>query len=151
MTSACYAFASVGMILWARHVDRRGGKITNLAVACAVAAIGFLGAVLSAGHFWVSVAGVTVALVGMNGARAIFWTIPPRFLSGLAAAGGLAFINSIGTAGGQVGPAVMGWLREHTGSFSAGLLAMSGFLVFAALLAWSLKLLVRNDERAADL
>jgi D-galactonate transporter len=151
LTSACYACASVGMILWARHVDRRGGKIANLAVACAVAAVGFLAAVLSADHFWVSLAGMTLALVGINGARAIFWTIPPRFLSGLAAAGGLAFINSIGTAGGQVGPAVMGWLRDHTGSFSAGLLAMSGFLVFAALLAWSLKRLVRDDERAADL
>jgi MFS transporter, ACS family, tartrate transporter len=151
LTSACYVCACVGMILWARHVDRRGGKIANLAVACVVAAAGFLGAVLFAERFWVSVAGMTVALVGINGARAIFWTIPPRFLSGLAAAGGLAFINSIGTSGGQVGPAVMGWLREHTGSFSAGLLAMSGFLVLAAILAWSLKLLVRNDERARDL
>ncbi len=60
---------------------------------------------------------ITVAVSGVNAARAIFWTIPPRFLSGLAAAGGLAFINSIGTSGGFVGPTIMGWLTDRTGSF----------------------------------
>jgi nitrate/nitrite transporter NarK len=88
----------------------------------------------------------------VNGARAIFWTIPPRFLSGVAAAGGLAFINSVGTSGGQVGPAVMGWLRDHTGSFAGGMLTLSGFLLAAALLAVLLAALVRRDGSAtADL
>ena len=82
---------------------------------------------------------MAVALTGVNGARAIFWTIPPRFLTGMAAAGGLAFINSIGTTGGFVGPYVFGLLTDQTGSFSAGLLAMSGFLVLASMLAWSLR------------
>ena len=109
-----------------------------------------LGAILFADSFWVSVAWITVALIGVNGARAIFWTIPPRFLSGMAAAGGLAFINSIGTTGGQVGPTIVGWLRDVTGSFSSGLLALSGFLVMAALMALSLKLVVkRGPDRAA--
>jgi nitrate/nitrite transporter NarK len=82
---------------------------------------------------------MAVAVTGVNGARAIFWTIPPRFLTGVAAAGGLAFINSIGTTGGFFGPTIMGWLTDQTGSFSAGLLAMCGFLLVAAALAWSLK------------
>ena len=72
-----------------------------------------------------------MALVGITSARAIFWTIPTRFLTGLAAAGGLAFINSIATLGGFVGPYAMGWLRDATGSFSAGLMAMAGLLVLA--------------------
>jgi nitrate/nitrite transporter NarK len=82
---------------------------------------------------------MALAITGINGARAIFWTIPPRFLTGMAAAGGLAFINSIGTTGGFVGPYVMGWLTDETGSFNAGLLAMSGFLILAAVLSWSLR------------
>ena len=49
----------------------------------------------------------------------------------MAAAGGLAFINSIGTMGGFVGPYVMGWLTDRTGSFNAGLEAMSVFLLLA--------------------
>jgi D-galactonate transporter len=149
LTSACYLCATVGMILWARHVDRKGRKIVNLALACALSAAGFLGALASGTHFWMSVFWVTIAVVGVNGARAIFWTIPPRFLSGVAAAGGLAFINSIGTTGGFVGPNVMGWLVDRTGSYSAGLLAMSGFLLVAAALAWSLKLLVGRQQEGA--
>jgi D-galactonate transporter len=150
VTSACYLCAVVGMILWARHVDRGASKILNLSMACALSAIGFLGAVLFASNFWIAIVFITMAVVGVNGARAIFWTIPPRFLTGMAAAGGLAFINSIGTTGGQVGPTVMGWLRDTTGSYSAGLLAMSGFLLLAAMLALSLRLLVRSHAEGAE-
>jgi MFS transporter, ACS family, tartrate transporter len=139
VSSACYLAAVIGMILWAGHVDRGASKVVNLALACALSACGFLGAILFRDNFWASVIWMAVAVTGVNGARAIFWTIPPRFLTGMAAAGGLAFINSIGTTGGFVGPYVFGWLRDETGSFSAGLLAMSGFLVLAAVLAWSLR------------
>jgi len=138
-SSACYLAAVIGMILWAGHVDRGASKVVNLSLSCALSACGFLGAILFRDNFQVSVVWMAVALIGVNGARAIFWTIPPRFLTGIAAAGGLAFINSIGTSGGFVGPYIMGWLTDETGSFSAGLLAMSGFLVLAAGLAWSLR------------
>ncbi len=144
VSSGCYVVAAAGMIVWAGHVDRHGGKIANLATACLVSAVGFVGAIASA-NFWVSLTGVTVALTGINAARGIFWTIPPRFLTGLAAAGGLAFINSIGTMGGFVGPYLMGWLTDRTGSFTAGLGAMAGFLLLATGLSWSLKWFVTLD------
>ena len=139
VSSGCYVVAVIGMILWARHVDRGASKVVNLALSCVLSACGFLGAILFSGNFWVSVAMMALAITGINGARAIFWTIPPRFLTGMAAAGGLAFINSIGTTGGFVGPYVMGWLTDETGSFNAGLLAMSAFLILAAVLSWSLR------------
>jgi ACS family tartrate transporter-like MFS transporter len=139
VTSASYAVASVTMILWAGRVDRRGNKVGNLAAACALSAVGFVGSIFLSPSFWVSVLWITVAVSGVNAARALFWTIPSRFLSGLAAAGGLAFINSIGTMGGFVGPTIVGFLRDHTGSFAVGQLALGGFLVAASVLAWSLK------------
>jgi len=139
VTSACYAVASVTMIVWAARVDRRGNKVGNLAAACLVAAGGFVGSIAFSDNLWVSVLGIMVAVSGVNAARALFWTIPPRFLTGMAAAGGLAFINSIGTTGGFVGPVFMGWMRDYTGSFAAGQMALGGFLLLAALLAWSLK------------
>jgi sugar phosphate permease len=145
VTSGCFLVASVGMILWAGWVDRGHSRITNLAVACAVSGVGFLGTVAFANNLWVSVFWMAVAVTGINGARFIFWTIPPRFLTGVAAAGGLAFINSIGTSGGFVGPTIMGWLTDLTGSFSAGLLAMSGFLFASAILAWSLHRFAAGD------
>jgi hypothetical protein len=116
------------MILWAGYVDRGHSKVANLALACGLSACGFLGAILFADNLWVSVAWMAVAVTGVNGARAIFWTIPPRFLTGIAAAGGLAFINSIGTTGGFVGPYVFGWLPTRPDRFQR-MLAMSGFLL----------------------
>ena len=144
VTGACYVVASVAMIAWAAWVDRTGKKIKNLTLACFVASLGLVLAIVS-GNFWLSLWWITLALVGITSARAIFWTIPTRFLTGLAAAGGLAFINSIGTLGGFVGPYAVGWLRDATGSFSAGLMAMAGLLVLATVMSWSLKLVVNQE------
>jgi len=144
LTGACYVVASVAMIAWAAWVDRSGRKIKNLTLACLVAAAG-LGLAIATASFWLSLLCITVALAGITSARAIFWTIPTRFLTGLAAAGGLAFINSVATLGGFVGPYAMGWLRDATGSFSAGLLAMAGLLLLATIMSWSLKLFVTQE------
>ena len=144
LTGACYVVASAAMIAWAAWVDRSGRKIKNLTLACLIAAAG-LGLAIVTANFWLSLFWITVALSGITSARAIFWTIPTRFLTGLAAAGGLAFINSIATLGGFVGPYAMGWLRDATGSFSAGLMAMAGLLLLATVMSWSLKLFVTQE------
>jgi ACS family tartrate transporter-like MFS transporter len=144
LTGACYVVASVAMIAWAAWVDRSGKKIKNLTIACLVATVGLVLAIVFT-NFWVSLLWITLALSGITSARAIFWTIPTRFLTGVAAAGGLAFINSVATLGGFVGPYAMGWLRDATGSFSAGLMAMAGLLVLATLMSWSLKLFVTQE------
>ena len=88
---------------------------------------------------------MTVALVGTISARTIFWTIPVRFLTGRAAAGGLAFINSAGAVGGFCGPYLMGWLKDTTGSFSAGLLGMAVVLGISVLLTLSLFMLIKEE------
>src|ERR1700676_3113127 len=137
-----YVFASAALLLWAWRVDRTGKKIGNLTIACVVGMAGLAASVVS-GNPVVALSALTVALVGITSARAIFWPIPTRFLSGVGAAAGLAFINSIGTIGACAGPYLMGWLRDFTGSFEAGLLAMSGILLFASLLAFALKLVIK--------
>jgi ACS family tartrate transporter-like MFS transporter len=144
LSSGSYVLASIGMITWAGHVDRGGNKVTNLTLACLLSAIGLVGAVFAT-NFWVSFGWLTLSLVGINAARGIFFTIPMRFLTGLALAGGLAFINSIGTSGGFVGPYIFGWLTDRTGSFTAGLAAMSVFSIAAAGLSASLKLFVTEE------
>jgi hypothetical protein len=82
-----------------------------------------------------AVIGFSLALIGVTAARAIFWTIPTRFLTGVAAAGGLAFINSVATTtGGFFGSYMMGWLKDFSGSYVVGLLAVAA-IIFASTLA----------------
>ncbi|HEY4172046.1 MAG TPA: MFS transporter, partial [Rhodopila sp.] len=139
-----YILASIAMLLWAGMVDRSGKRIGNLILTCGLATVGLVLSVVF-GEFWLSFFWLTIALIGITAARAVFWTVPARFLTGVAAAGGLAFINSIGTIGGFVGPAVVGWLKNATGSFSAGLIGMGAFLLLSAVLAATLKLFVPRE------
>ena len=88
---------------------------------------------------------MTIALIGITSARAVFWTIPTRFMTGVGAASGLAFINSIGVAGGYFGPELMGTLKDLTGGYLAGLLTMAGILAASTVLAACLKLLIKLE------
>jgi MFS transporter, ACS family, tartrate transporter len=144
ITAIPYLFASVGMILWARFVDEKGGRIVNLALACLLGGLGLLAPIVS-GSATVAVIGFSLALIGVTAARAIFWTIPTRFLTGIAAAGGLAFINSIATVGGFVGPSMMGWLKESSGSYVIGLLALAAIMVAAMAASLSLKFFITRE------
>jgi len=144
ITAGCYVVACIGMVAWAAYVDRKGNRIRNLLWTCLASAAGLVFAIFFQ-NFWLSLAWITVGLVGINAARSVFWVIPTRFLTGIAAAGGLAFINAVGTAGGFLGPSIMGWLKDLTGSFNAGLVAMAGFLILATALTGALKLFVREE------
>src|ERR1700694_3100905 len=139
-----YLFASAGMILWARYVDQKGRRIVNLAIACLLGGAGLVAPLVS-GSLAIGLMGFSAALVGVTAARAIFWSIPTRFLTGVAAAGGLAFITSIGTVGGFAGPFMMGWLKEFSGSYILGLTAVAAIMAAAALASMSLKLVVSKE------
>lgn len=139
-----YLVTTAAMLVWARHVDRSGRKIANLTAACACGAAGLGGAIVF-GSLWLGLTAMTLAIVGTVCARTIFWTIPTRFLTGSAAAGGLAFINSIGALGGFVGPFMVGWLKDATGSFTGGLIGLTVMLCLAVVLTLSLTRLVREE------
>jgi len=144
LTAIPNLIACVAMIYWAIAVGRSGRKIAGLAMTCIASGIGLLIAIW-ANSFVIAFLGLTVAVVGTNTARAIIWTIPASFLSGIGAAGGLALMNSIGTSGGFAGPSIMGFLKYRTGSFDTGLMVMAGFLFAAAAMTFSLKLLIKRE------
>jgi MFS transporter, ACS family, tartrate transporter len=129
-----YFFATVGMLIWAWYVDRTGRRIRNLTISCLMAGVAF-----AASLFFTSLAAsllmLSVALVGISSARAIFFTIPQRFLSGAAMASGLAFMNAVASIGGFVGPFIVGWLKDATGTFISGMIAMAGMLILATALS----------------
>ncbi|PAY03718.1 MFS transporter [Bradyrhizobium sp. UFLA03-84] len=134
-----YLFATIGMLFWARLVDRKGQKIYNLMAALILGALG-LALSVAFSSLVPALACLTLALVGTISARTVFYTIPQSFLTGAAAAGGIAFINSVGAFGGFVGPYMVGFLKDATGSFNAGMIGMAAILVVATGIAGSLKL-----------
>lgn len=77
---------------------------------------------------------LTIVNIGISSAKPPLWSMPTLFLSGSAAAAGIATINSIGNLGGFVGPFMIGWIKDLTGSFMGGLYFVAGLLVLSAVL-----------------
>jgi ACS family tartrate transporter-like MFS transporter len=126
-----YLVAMAAMVLVGMASDRSGERIFHVAGSALVAAAGLVGAALFTSAPLV-VASFCVASAGIYSALAVFWTLPTAILRGLAAAGGLALLNSFANLGGFFGPGLMGWLKQHTGAFSGGLLALAGMETLAA-------------------
>ncbi len=136
--------AVAAMVLWSRHSDRTGERNWHVFSACLVAAAG-----LGVAAYTASLIPVVLALVlvsaGVSAAKPPLWSIPTQFLTGAAAASGIAAINSIGNLGGFAGPFIIGWLREQTGGYRGGLLSVAAALVFSAALVVALGRM-RNRE-----
>ncbi|GAA3527518.1 MFS transporter [Amycolatopsis ultiminotia] len=127
-----YAVALVLMRVLARHSDATGERRWHTVVPTFVAAAGMAIAAFTASAFGVSMIALIVATAGMWGAYTVFWSVPPTFLKGDAAAGGIALINSIGLLGGFFSPTLIGYVKEATGSTEIGLLTLVVLLVAGA-------------------
>ena len=132
-----YLAAVVGMILWSRNSDRRRERRLHLAVAYILGAIGFLLAAF-APSAPIAILGFTLAAIGILSAMPVFWSSSTLALTGPMVAAHIAVINSIGNLGGFFGPLVMGWLRQTTHNYIAGLWSISAALVVGAFLALQL-------------
>lgn len=133
-----YVIAVGSMIAVGQATGRMGGFRIALGLSFAVSALGF-GTI---GLMSPSVPGVMIGLVlataGVLTAMPLFWTLPPTFLSGVAAAAGIAVINSVGNLGGFLGPYLVGFLSDATRSSSAGLYGMAVCLLGGCLLVSAL-------------
>jgi ACS family tartrate transporter-like MFS transporter len=137
VTALPYVVGTAGMVWWSRRSDRMRERKEHVALAALVAAGGIAASTLIVDPTGKMIA-LTVAGFGTFAMMPVFWTLPTTFLSGAAAAGGIAIINSIGNLAGFVGPYVMGTIRVTTGSFTIGLLTIAALLILAMLIALSL-------------
>jgi len=137
LSAVPYFFATIALLWWAKRVDRRGGHIANLAAGLLIGAVA-LGVSTYFDQLVPAMTGITLALIGTIAGRTIFFTLPARFLSGQAAAGGLALINSIGALGGFAGPYLVGYLKDSFGTFTAGMLGLAVVLGVTTLLTLAL-------------
>jgi len=125
VVSVPYAIAAFGMVWWCRRSDRMQERVWHLAGASVA---GFLGLVSSAylqDYPLLSMVSVTVGATGTLAVLPIFWTLPAAMLDGAAAAGAIALINALGNVGGFAGPFAVGWIKQATGSFTWGLVAVA--------------------------
>ena len=131
--------ATVGMVLIGRHSDSRNERPLHVAGSLALAATGTLLAALSY-SLPMALLAFSLAAVGVWAVMGPFWALATSFLSGAAAAGGIALINSLGNVGGFLGPYLMGWLKQMTDGYSAGLSTVAAILVAGS----SLMLITRS-------
>jgi MFS transporter, ACS family, tartrate transporter len=135
VTAIPYLFGTVAMILWARHSDATRERVMHVGAPFFLIAIA-----LAVSSYLTDPTATMVALsfaaIGVFCVFGVFWTLPTAWLSGTAAAGAIALINSIGNLAGFGGPYLIGWIKDSTGSTANGLLALAvlpligGLLVF---------------------
>jgi MFS transporter, ACS family, tartrate transporter len=137
-----YLIGMIALLLWGWSSDRRGERRWHLIAASVTAAVGFSLAGVAGNSFW-SLPAICLAVIGIYGTRPTFWPLPSIFLSGTAAAGGIALINSIGNLGGYAGPFIVGWIKDSTNSFEMA-------LYFLAACSLALGVVVFVARRASD-
>ncbi|WMG19295.1 MFS transporter [Acinetobacter johnsonii] len=140
----------VAMILWSRHSDKTNERTWHVALACLTAAVG-LAIAASTGSMFGLIAALTIVNVGISCSKPPLWSMPTMFLSGTAAATGIATINSIGNLGGFAGPAMIGWVKDQTGSFAGGLYFVAGLLILSTVLTLVLSFTQKNKANSAEL
>ena len=129
-----YLVATICMVLWSRHSDKTGERVFHCAGALTLAAIGMISSAYIDSPV-LAMAAMTFAAIGMYCSQPVFWAMPTSFLTGVAAAGGIAFINSVGNLGGFIGPFAVGWLKDNAGGFRAGLIFLGCCLLVGAIVA----------------
>jgi MFS transporter, ACS family, tartrate transporter len=130
--------AALGTVLVGAHSDRSGERVLHIAAAAMTAAFGFLASAYLHSPLLIVLA-LSVAMVGLRSAVGPFWTLPSTFLSGSAAAGGIALINSVSNLSSFVGPYVIGLLKGASGTFHSGLLLLALVPLAGAALALRLR------------
>jgi ACS family tartrate transporter-like MFS transporter len=135
LTAIPYAIGVIGPIVIGLSSDRLRERRWHYIGTMALAAVALACAGVSAASYWVLLA-LSIAALGIYGSKPCFWPMPSQFLTGLGAAAGIALINSIGNIGGYVGPLVVGWIKDTTHGFEAGLYFLASCAFASAVLAF---------------
>jgi ACS family tartrate transporter-like MFS transporter len=131
----CGAFAA---ILWGRYSDRRNERYVNLAIPLIVGALGFAASAYVSSPL-LGIVCLSIAVMGVIAGYTVFWVVPGTFLTGVAVAGGIALVNSMGNIGGFIAPFTIGWIRQTTGSFTDALLVLAGAMAVSGVIAFLIR------------
>ncbi|MFX1766109.1 MFS transporter [Paraburkholderia sp. A1RI-2L] len=137
----------VAMIWWGRRSDRKQERKWHLMLPMLCSAAGWLCTAYSTLPV-VQLLGICLASAGSYTAMSIFWTTPDHALSFRARAVGIAVINATGNIGSALNPLIVGWMKDLTHNFSAGLLYAAALLVIGALIVAVLPIQAKRPQHA---
>jgi MFS transporter, ACS family, tartrate transporter len=123
---------SIGMILISRSSDRNGERIWHVVLPVALGGLGAMAAGLLLGNIYLTIGAFCIAMFGVLSSLPVFWSLPTAYLGATAAAGGIAFINSVGNISGYVAPQLTGVLRDASGGYMVPLVVTGGIMFVGA-------------------
>ncbi|HEY1705118.1 MAG TPA: MFS transporter [Trebonia sp.] len=140
-----YVLAFIGLAIVGRLTDRTGQAKLIAVVDFALLGVFVLASILAS-----SVPVLSLALLIFGGLfffamHAPFWTITMEILPAALVGAGIGMISLIGNVGSFLGPYLMGWIQQGTGSYNTGLAAMSVSLFIAS----ALMLVARKKNTSA--
>jgi MFS transporter, ACS family, tartrate transporter len=130
-----FLFALATMLAWGWHSDAKGERTWHCATACLLCAAGMSVCILIGPRYpLVTAAALVLAEMGQQSIALTFWAIPSSMLTGAAAAGGIALIQSVGQLGSWLGPWAFGWIKQASGSNNVALFCLAAAPALSALL-----------------
>ena len=145
-----YVCGAISMVVVGRLSDASGNRPRFVAGLAVAAAIGFFAAGLFDREIVPLMAALALLGAGIVASIPTFWTLPPKLVTGVGAAGGIALINTLGQFGGIVSPVMVGWIKDATGSTTPALYAIGTLcLVAAGLALFALPASLHRNDRMA--
>jgi D-galactonate transporter len=134
ITAIPWLIGGLGMLAVAFSSDRSGERKWHLALCAIASGIGYAVSAAFPHDLTIAVAGLSLATLGILAIFPVFWTVPSTFLGGVAAASGIAFINSMGNLGSIFSPTFIGWVNDQTHSTQLAINVVAGMMILAGIL-----------------
>lgn len=150
LTAVPYICGAISMIVVGRLSDSSGERAKFVAALIFAAALGFF----AAGYFDKNIVMLICALAllgaGVVAAIPTFWTLPPKMMTGVEAAGGIALINTLGQLGGIVSPNLVGIVKDYSGSTTPALYVIGALcLLCGVILLFAMPAALRSNDRVS--
>jgi D-galactonate transporter len=138
LTAIPYSITAIGMVWVSRSADAHRERRWHLVGPAVVGAIGLVLSTVFSGDATLAMAAISLATFGIITTLPLFWSLPTACLGGVAAAAGIALINSLGNLAGFVSPFLIGLIKDATQSTDAGMYMLAVSLLVGALLTLSI-------------
>ncbi|MET0677029.1 MAG: MFS transporter [Bradyrhizobium sp.] len=136
LSAVPYLCAGIAMVANARHADATKERRLHVLIPACIGAIGLVIAGSSTSPL-MGMIGICIGASGILSSNILFWPLPSLFLTGAAAAAGIAMVNSIANLGGFVGPYLTGWAKDYFGSFASGMYLLAGLVTIYGLIIFT--------------